>query len=365
MCLFRWTVIIGADSEIPVTPAFIRGLSYTFTNGPNFLANLGRNAPRECGPTPSKTIWIGLAGPVIRFAVCLGIASPEALLRIECASTKSRAPKTETRCQADQGTQVFPHPCAGRSVAGGLATRLAPPVRPRAGVRAENDGRTVLLRVSGRQSRVENELPRRDSWPAAGRQFLLVPRLRDQRTGHCKHIEFALATLEKKRGAKAALRAATSRRFPNSICGTTARASCIFAPDGLSAGGAQGGLRLFDSIAAGCWRRSASANWSVSSPRWPRPVTSCAPMTMRSISLPAGATRYGREVLAELFPRGAADPKLASSSSPAVSVPGRGRAFRRACRPRPDRRRNGAGQDCTGDCRDGDPGAPFRRRACW
>src|SRR6266702_8438128 len=36
------------------------------------------------------------------------------------------APKTEFRSQADQGTQALAHPCAGRSVAGGLATGLAP-----------------------------------------------------------------------------------------------------------------------------------------------------------------------------------------------------------------------------------------------
>src|SRR5450756_2448201 len=47
-----------------------------------------------------------------------------------------QTPKPEFRDQAEQGTQALAHPCARRSFAGGLATRLAPPVRPRAGLRA-------------------------------------------------------------------------------------------------------------------------------------------------------------------------------------------------------------------------------------
>src|SRR5271170_667480 len=64
-----------------------------------------------------------------------------------------QAPKPEFHDPPEQGTRALAHPRARRSFAVGLATRLAPPVRPRAGVRArESEQRAVFLRVSGHQS---------------------------------------------------------------------------------------------------------------------------------------------------------------------------------------------------------------------
>jgi hypothetical protein len=49
--------------------------------------------------------------------------------------------------------------------------------------------------------------------------------------GTCKHIEFVLARLEKKRGRRPPLPGDGVRRFPRSTCATTARARCSFALD--------------------------------------------------------------------------------------------------------------------------------------
>jgi superfamily II DNA or RNA helicase len=54
----------------------------------------------------------------------------------EIQAPKPEFPDQPPQDQAEQGTQALAHPRACRSVAGGLATRLAPPVRTRAGLRA-------------------------------------------------------------------------------------------------------------------------------------------------------------------------------------------------------------------------------------
>src|SRR5712671_6101307 len=55
------------------------------------------------------------------------LALREKLLPNGLSCHEIHAPKAESR---DQGTQALAHPCARRSFAGGLAARLAPPVRP-------------------------------------------------------------------------------------------------------------------------------------------------------------------------------------------------------------------------------------------
>ena len=95
------------------------------------------------------------------------------------------APKPEFRKQPEQATQALAHPRARRAFAGGVATRLAPPVRSRSGLRAgKSRRRPVFLRVSGQQSRFEIYLSRGGSRAGAGGQFLFVPRLCHQRAGH-------------------------------------------------------------------------------------------------------------------------------------------------------------------------------------
>ncbi|SRR5579875_336456 len=96
-------------------------------------------------------------------------------------ANESKTPKPKPHA-SEKGTQALAHPCARRSVARGMAESFAPPVRPRASFRArESDKRTVFLRVSGQQSCREIELPRGDSGHGAWRQFLLMPRLCDER----------------------------------------------------------------------------------------------------------------------------------------------------------------------------------------
>lgn len=68
--------------------------------------------------------------------------------------------------------------------------------------------------------------------PGPGGNFCSCPDYATNELGTCKHLEFALAQLEKKRGARAAFaREATSRRFPNSTCATRDGAACISAPE--------------------------------------------------------------------------------------------------------------------------------------
>ena len=63
-----------------------------------------------------------------------------------------QAPNPEFRSQAEQGTQALAHPRARRSFTSGLATRLAPPVRPRAGLRAgKSRQRAGVLGLPGAQ----------------------------------------------------------------------------------------------------------------------------------------------------------------------------------------------------------------------
>ena len=118
-----------------------------------------------------------------------------------------------------QGTEALARPGARRSVAGGLATRLAPPVRPRAGLRAgEPERRAVLLRVSRQQSGFEVQLPRGDSRLGAGRQFLLVPGLCHQRAGHLQapriHARPAAEEAWRQGGVRARLPAGLFRALP-------------------------------------------------------------------------------------------------------------------------------------------------------
>src|SRR5487761_2470529 len=81
---------------------------------------------------------IGIARKLRNPAICLKRqlnVSRETFLN-EMSFDEIRAPKLEFHDPAEQGTSALAHPCARRSVAGRLAARLAPPVRPRAGLRA-------------------------------------------------------------------------------------------------------------------------------------------------------------------------------------------------------------------------------------
>ena len=104
----------------------------------------------------------------------------KALLKRKIYFDEIQAPKPETSGQAEQGTQTLGRPCAHRSFAGGLAGGLRRQFGREQAFGLENlTRRTVLLRVSGQQPRLEIELPRGDPGQGAGRQFLLMPRLCD------------------------------------------------------------------------------------------------------------------------------------------------------------------------------------------
>src|SRR5581483_1525793 len=120
----------------------------------------------------SSFAWAG-SGWRIGAAIRLpsgSISRERPMLNGICPDESIQAPKPEISDHAEQGTQALAHPCACRFVAGGMATPLAPPVRPRAGLRAgESDERAIFLRVSGHQSRLEIELPRGDPGHGAWR----------------------------------------------------------------------------------------------------------------------------------------------------------------------------------------------------
>jgi hypothetical protein len=63
-----------------------------------------------------------------------------------------------------------------------------------------------------------------------GGNFCSCPDYATSELGTCKHLEFTLARLEKKRGARRRLRAATNLHFPSCICAMKAGVACIFAP---------------------------------------------------------------------------------------------------------------------------------------
>src|ERR1700676_3051850 len=63
-----------------------------------------------------------------------------------------------------------------------------------------------------------------------GGNFCSCPDYATSELGTCKHLEFTLARLEKKRGARRRLRAATILHFPSCICAMKAGVACIFAP---------------------------------------------------------------------------------------------------------------------------------------
>jgi SNF2 family DNA or RNA helicase len=86
-----------------------------------------------------------------------------------------------------------------------MATPLAPPIRPRAGVRARDltdEPFFSEFRVSNPASKSSYRVAIRGKGP--GGNFCSCPDYSTSELGTCKHIEFTLAQLEKKRGAKTA-----------------------------------------------------------------------------------------------------------------------------------------------------------------
>jgi hypothetical protein len=131
-----------------------------------------------------------------------------------------------------------------------------------------------------------------------GGNFCSCPDYATSELGTCKHIEhkhieFTLARLEKKRGAKAAFARGYHPAFSELYLRNDGKRSVHFragtdCPSALKAAAA-----LFNASATACSRRSASARSNLSW-RWHRsPVTSSVPTTTLSISSPDGGMRTG------------------------------------------------------------------------
>ena len=126
-----------------------------------------------------------------------------------------RAPEHRDR---EQATQAVARSRAHRCQRRGVATPPAPPIRPSAGVSAREPGkRAVLLgvRVSNPASQWSYRVVIRG--PGPGGNFCSCPDYATGELGTCKHLEFTLGEIEKKRVPEQRSRAATSPLFPSSI----------------------------------------------------------------------------------------------------------------------------------------------------
>ena len=260
-----------------------------------------------------------------------------------------------------------------RSVARSLADRPAAAVRPRAEVPAEEHRpRAGLLGVRGDQPA---DAARPIAWPSAaselGVNYCSCPDFAVNTLGTCKHIEFILARLRRKRGAAGRLRrAASSRPTRRSTCATGPSARCMFRP-GRTARLASVDWPDGTSTPTACSGRRASTDstcsWSRSRPAAPA-GTRCAATTTPWPSSPRSATaRNWSGAIDAAFPDGRRDKAFDDLLKvPLYPVPAPGGAVRRPGRAVPHRRRHGPGQDHPGHRRRGDPG-PRRRAssACW
>ena len=229
--------------------------------------------------------------------------------------------------------------------------------------------RAGVLRLPRAQPAKRHALPRGHPRPSAGRQFLHLPRLRDQRPGHLQahrvHARTPGQAARRQGGVGARFRA---RRTARSGSTTPARGVCVCAPatgcpaELLAQRAAAVRRRRRLGLALGPPRRAPATCCA----RRPAAATSCAATTMSwqfVAQIRDGERRLA--TLAEAYPKGVADKALAQAAEgQALSLSGRGRAVRRARRPRADRRRDGPGQDHPGHRRGRTVRAPLRRAAC-
>ena len=220
------------------------------------------------------------------------------------------------------------------------------------------------FRVSNPQSKTSYRVAIRGL--NAGDNYCSCPDYATNELGTCKHIEFVLARLEKKRGAKAAFARGWRPAFSEIYLRNDGERAVYFrAGSDCPPAVIKAASRFFDSARGGVLpeeRFGELEHFLATAAKNGHELRAYDD----ALDFVAGRRDAVRrtEVLDSLFPRGASDRKLAQlAQGAAVSLPGRRRALRGARRPRPDRRRDGPGQDHPGHCGDGNPGATFRRLA--
>ena len=199
--------------------------------------------------------------------------------------------------------------------------------------------------------------------PRVGDNHCSCPDFATNTLGTCKHIEFTLAALERKRGGAAALRAGFQPPYSEVYLQYGARREVRFRPAATARpnwlgrgaifrtgrGAEAGGLRPFR---GSFWPRRAGSSTTCAA------ATTCWPSSPRCATPSAAGSRWPRRF------RAAPQRRLQGPAQGlSLRLPARGRPVRRAGRPLPDRRRDGPGQDHPGHRRRRDHGPPLRRRA--
>ncbi len=200
--------------------------------------------------------------------------------------------------------------------------------------------------------------------PHVGDNHCSCPDFATNTLGTCKHIEFVLAVLERKRGGPAALRAGFQPAYSEVFLQYGARREVRFRPGAdwppelvriaervfrIGRGALAGGVRLV---------RGVSGRGRPCGPR-PALPRRRAGVRGRGARRRAPAQERGRGLPARPQERRLQGPP----SRVALRLPARRGAVRRAGRALPDRRRNGPGQNHPGVRRRRDHGQTVRRRA--
>ena len=172
--------------------------------------------------------------------------------------------------------------------------------------------------------------------------------------GTCKHIEFALARIESRRGAKAALRRGFEPPYSEIwLRYGGARALRFRAGTDCPPALAQRGTQLFGDGVQAALAASAAAELErlLAAAHQAGHEMRCYD-DARAFIAEARDRGTRQRILDDAYPKGAKDAKLARiAQGQALSLPGRRRVVRGARRPCADRRRDGARQDAAGDRR--------------
>ena len=172
--------------------------------------------------------------------------------------------------------------------------------------------RPVLLGVSRRQPAVESQLPRGDTGLNARRKLLFLPGLRHERTGHLQaHRVRPRPAGEEARG-EGRLCAGVAPAFSEIYLRNDGARACIPRRNGLPAGRDESGRRLFDASRGGVLpeERFGELEHFLATAAKSGHELRAYDDALDFIAGRRDAARRA-EVLDSLFPRGAADKKLA------------------------------------------------------
>ncbi len=196
-----------------------------------------------------------------------------------------------------------------------------------------------------------------------GDNYCSCPDFATNTLGTCKHVEFTLARLRRRRGAKAAMAAGFQPPYSEVYLRYGAKREVIFGP-GAACPAALKTLAAEYFDGHGILRPEAYGRFHVflKTAMGGHHEVRCYDDALAFIAQVRDRADLDRRI-AKAFPDGAAGRAGPPPEGPAVSFSGGGRPVCRAGRPVPDRRRHGPGQDDPGHRRRRDSGPRRRRRA--